>query len=99
RELIVRGFSERYGARHLTSVLERHLTIPLSKLVLKDRVREPIPPSLLPYLRELRSGRRAGVLNTLEKQIRQFARGSLPYGCLRVDHGRGGFRYRPVGAD
>lgn len=94
KALIELGFSAEFGARHLTAVMETRLTIPVTKKLLKDRVFEPIPPYFLPYLREIRQGRRAASMDHLEAQVKKYARGSLTYDRIVVKYAGSRFSYK-----
>jgi hypothetical protein len=93
--LIDRGFSNRYGARHLTAVMETHLTVPITRRLLRDRNRRPVPASFLSYFREIRQGRRAVSMRELESQVRSMSLGDLAYDRIRVGFSDGGFRIEP----
>ena len=94
KALIEKGFSARFGARYLTAVMETTLTIPVTKKILKDRACKSIPPSFLPYLREIRQGRRAASLDHLEAQVKKYARGSLTYDRIVVKYAGSRFSYQ-----
>ncbi|MBI4160888.1 MAG: ATP-dependent Clp protease ATP-binding subunit [Acidobacteria bacterium] len=94
--LIDRGFSERYGARHLKSVMEAHLSVPITRVVLRDRGRSGVPAAVLSRIRAIRRGEASVPLEVLRRQVHGISRAGLPYRRLRVGVSGSGFTYLPA---
>ncbi len=94
-ELIDRGFSALYGARHLAAVLESVCNVEIAKRIRRDDRSAPEQRSvLLAWLRELRAGARALDAEEMRRRVAALARARLDYDTLRIVHGPGGFEYR-----
>jgi hypothetical protein len=93
-ELIRRGFSPTYGARHLASTLEAVCNVDIAKRVREDdRGDDGERRSLIAWLRELRTGDRAFAAEEVERRVLERARAQLPYDTLCVDFREGRFEY------
>jgi len=95
-ELIRRGFSATYGARHLATMLESVCNVEIAKKVRRDdRGREAGRGALVAWLRELRAGKRAFSAEELRRRVLEHARARLGYDTLRIVYEDGCFQYRP----
>ncbi len=85
-ELIRRGFSPTYGARHLASTLEAVCNVDIAKKV-RDEDRAPLADrrALIGWLREIRAGERAFSPEEIRDRVQELARSRLDYDRLRVD--------------
>lgn len=97
-ELIRRGFSPEYGARHLASILEGACNVEIAKRIRQDdRSEAGQRSSLITWLREMRSGQRAFRAEEVERRVLDLARARLAYGTLRVVYRDGRFEYLAEG--
>lgn len=91
-ELIRRGFSPTYGARHLASTLEAVCNVDIAKKVRDDdRGDRADQGSVIDWLREMRSGERAFAAEEVRQRVRELARARLDYDTLRVEFRDGRF--------
>jgi ATP-dependent Clp protease ATP-binding subunit ClpA len=91
-ELIRRGFSPTYGARHLASTLEAVCNVDIAKKVRDDdRGARDDRRSLIDWLREMRNGERAFAPEEVKRRVRDLARARLDYATLRVEFRDGRF--------
>lgn len=96
-ELIARGFSPFFGARHLSSTLESICNVEIAKKVRRDDTGEVGDRMrVLDWLREIRSGKRPFDRDEVQRRVRQLARARLPYDTLRIDFREGRFSYVPL---
>jgi hypothetical protein len=96
-ELIRRGFSPTYGARHLATTLERVCNVEVAKKVRRDDDGDGgNRQALVNWLRELRDGRRAFDLEQVKRRVIDSSRARLGYDTLRVVFDDGEFDYLPV---
>ena len=96
-ELIRRGFSPVFGARHLASTLEAVCNVEIAKKIRRDgRSDERDRQSLIGWLREMREGKRAFEEDEVKRRVGEFARARLDYDSLRIVFGEEGFEYLPV---
>jgi hypothetical protein len=93
-ELIRRGFSPEYGARHLASTLEAVCNVDIARKVrADDRADEVERKALIGWLREMRGGERPFSAEEVRVRIADRARAQLDYDTLRVEFREGEFRY------
>jgi hypothetical protein len=96
-ELIRRGFSPAYGARHLAAVIEAICNVEIAKKVRgDDRDGDRDHDALIGWLRDMRAGKRAYDAAEVELRARRLTRARLGYDQLRVTFEEGCFRYEPV---
>jgi hypothetical protein len=95
-ELLRRGFSADFGARHLAAVLESVCNVEIARRIHRDD-RNPGTDreALVQWLRELRAGGRAFDPAELRRRVLEHAGARTGYRTLVVDFGDGGFRYAP----
>jgi hypothetical protein len=102
-ELIRRGFSPAFGARHLASTLEAVCNVEIAKRVRKDDLGEREDRrALIEWLREMRTGDRPFEAAEVHERVMGMARAKLDYRKLRIVFRAGRFEYvpvRPVGED
>jgi hypothetical protein len=92
QELIRRGFSPTYGARHLASTLEAVCNVDIAKKVRDDdRGDRDDQSSVIDWLREMRNGERAFAAEEVRQRVRELARARLDYDTLRVEFRNGRF--------
>ncbi len=95
-ELIRRGFSAVYGARHIASVLESVCNVEVAKRIRRDDRSGPEEwRATLNWIREARSGGRAIDPEEVKRRIGELARARLSHDRLRIVHGPSGFDYIP----
>jgi len=93
-ELIRRGFSPEFGARHLATTLDAVCNVDIAKkLRCDDRGDTGSRRALLDWLREARSGDRAFEPEEARRRVVERARARLDYDTLRVDFRDGSFVY------
>jgi MoxR-like ATPase len=96
RELLRRGFSPSFGARHLTAALEGVCNVAISRRIRKDDRRGPTDrDGLVRRLRELRDGGRPFDANAIRREVLAQVRARLDYGVLRIAWRDGVFVYEP----
>jgi hypothetical protein len=96
-ELLRRGFSPSFGARHLSSTLEAVCNVEVSKKVRRDDRRSADHRgALVTWLREVREGGRTFEANEVRRRVLEQVRASLDYDTLRIGFEDGSFTYRPV---
>jgi hypothetical protein len=97
-ELLRRGFSPSFGARHLASSLEAICNVEVSKKVRRDDRRGPEHRgALLAWLREVREGGRSFEAGEVRRRVLDEVRASLDYDALAIGFEDGSFTYRPAG--
>ncbi len=97
QEVLRRGFSWHYGARHLAAVLERICNVEVAKrLRADDRGGIVDRRALLEGLRAMREGRRAFCEEDLARSVSEAMRVRVGYRKLNVDFRDGQFLYEPV---
>jgi ATP-dependent Clp protease ATP-binding subunit ClpC len=85
-ELLRRGFSPTYGARHLASTLEGVCNVHIAKKVREDdRAGDAERTSLIGWLREIRTGERVFEPDEVRRRVLEQARAQLDYDTLRID--------------
>jgi ATP-dependent Clp protease ATP-binding subunit ClpA len=95
-ELLRRGVSPLYGARHLASTLEAICNIEIAKKVRQDDTSaESDRRGLIDWLREMRSGKRVFDAEQVRRRVLDLARARLDYDTLRVVFRDGRFDYVP----
>jgi ATP-dependent Clp protease ATP-binding subunit ClpA len=95
-ELLRRGFSPAFGARHMASSLEAICNVEVSKKVRKDDRRGPEHRgALLAWLREVREGGRSFEPGEVRRRVLDEVRASLDYDLLSIGFENGSFTYRP----
>ena len=93
-ELLRRGFSAEFGARHLASTLESVCNVELAKKIRRDDRRSGREDeSLVRWLRELREEGRAFDPAEVRRHVLDRARAQLPYAALRIEFDGDAFRY------
>jgi len=93
-ELIRRGFSSAFGARHLAAVLEAVCNVDIAKKIRDDDGGDPGDrDALIAWLREMRNGDRAFSPDEVRRRVQEMARARLPYQTLRVEFRAGRFYY------
>jgi hypothetical protein len=96
RELLARGFSPAFGARHLASCLDAACNVAVSRKIRQDDRRGPTDrEEVLGRLRSLRDGGRAFDPNEVRREVLERVRAQLPYGALRIAYRDGAFAYLP----
>lgn len=96
-EIIRRGFSPDFGARHLTSTLEAICNIPVANRIRRDDQRSGQDrDTVIQWLREMREGERAFDAEQVKQRVRDLAAARLPYDRLRIAFEDGRFEYRAV---
>lgn len=93
-ELIRRGFSPIYGARHLAAVLEAVCNVEVAKRIRRDdRSEAADAATTLDWLREVRAGGRTFDPEEVRRRVRDLTRARLEYDTLRVSFVGGAFAY------
>jgi hypothetical protein len=93
-ELIRRGFSATYGARHLASVLDAVCNVDIAKKIRDDDLGgSEDRASLIAWLREMRCGDRAFRPDEVKQRVLEQARARLDYDTLRIEFRHGRFEY------
>jgi len=96
-ELLRRGFSPRYGARHMAATLERACNVEIARRILRDDRRDDRDRAgVLAWLRSIREGGTAHDLDEVRRRVLDSARARLDYDVLRVEFVDGRFEYVPV---
>lgn len=96
-ELIRRGFSPTFGARHLAATLEAVCNVEIAKKVRRDdRSCEADRGAVVDWLREMRSGERPYRPDEVREKVLGLARASLEYQAVRVTWDGEQFDYLPV---
>lgn len=99
-ELIRRGFSSVFGARHLAAVLESICNVEVAKRIRRDDRSVPDEThATLAWLREVRAGQRVFEPEEVHRRVQAHTRARLDYAALRISWGAGGFSYDPVRED
>jgi hypothetical protein len=98
-ELIRRGFSETFGARRLAATLESVCNVELAKKVRRDDRRVSRDRgSLVTWLRELRSGKRAFSAAEVRERVLKKTRARLGYDGVLISFDGERFVYEGTGA-
>ncbi len=96
QELIRRGFSADYGARHLAATLEAVCNVPVAKRIREDDRRgQADRDELLSWLRQMRAGDRPYQADEVRARVLGMASARLDYDTLRVSFDGREFRYDP----
>jgi hypothetical protein len=96
-ELIQRGFSADYGARHLAATLESTCNVAIAKRIRGDDTRgEEDRAELVRWLREMRAGDRPFSAEQVRQRVHELAAARLDYDTLRVVFREGRFEYVPL---
>ena len=96
RELLLRGFSPSFGARHLASSLDAVCNVAVSRKIREDDRRGPTDrDALVARLRTLRDGGQAFDPNEVRREVLARVRAELAYRTLRIVHANGAFAYEP----
>jgi len=94
-ELIRRGFSPIYGARHLASTLEAVCNVDIAKKIREDDQSDDSErTALIAWLREIRAGERAFSPEEVKQRVLERARARLDYDTLSIDFQEDRFVYR-----
>jgi hypothetical protein len=95
-ELIRRGFSPVYGARHLASTLENVCNVEIARRVRQDdRSGVDDREAIIRWLREMRAGQRPFDAEQVRERVLDLARAKLDYDVLRIGFRSGRFEYLP----
>jgi len=96
-ELLLRGFSPQFGARHLGSTLESICNVEIAKKLLQDsrKIGAEDRRSVVEWLREIRSGQRAFGEEEVRARVSELTRARVDYDTLRVVFLEGRFEYVP----
>lgn len=93
-ELIRRGFSESYGARHLASTLETICNVDIAKKIRRDdRSDQGDRLKLIGWLREIRGGARPFTVDEIKRRVLQHTRAELEYNTLIITYREGQFAF------
>ncbi|HKQ61109.1 MAG TPA: AAA family ATPase [Candidatus Polarisedimenticolaceae bacterium] len=96
-ELVARGFSPVFGARHLAATLETVCNVEIAKRIRGDAGGDPPEhEDVVAWLREMRAGRRAFDADELRRRVIALTRARLGYRRLRIGYEDGQFVYAPV---
>jgi MoxR-like ATPase len=96
-ELIRRGFSSDYGARHLAAILESVCNVEIARRIRgDDRHGTTDREEVVAWLRDVRDGKRAFDPEETRRRVLDIARARLDYGALSVRYENGAFEYVPV---
>jgi MoxR-like ATPase len=96
-ELLRRGFSTVFGARHLATTLEAVCNVEVSKRVRRDDRRKSFHrDALVAWLREVRAGGRTFEANEVRRRVLEQVRASLDYDALCIGFENGAFTYDPL---
>lgn len=95
-ELVSRGFSPLFGARHITSVLESVCNVEISKRIRRDDRRSRSGrDSVVAWLRGLRAAGDALDAGELRRRVHESVRADLAYAALRIVWTGSAFELRP----
>jgi MoxR-like ATPase len=93
-ELVARGFSPTFGARHLAATLESVCNVEIAKKIRRDdRSRAGDRDALVGWLREMREGKRAFDAEQVKSRVVELARARLDYDTLRIVFVDGEFEF------
>jgi hypothetical protein len=96
-ELIRRGFSPAFGARHLKKELEMVANVEVSRQIRSDDVSDGSDRrELLSWLQEIREGKRPFDREQTRERVREATRSEPGYRRLVIDWEDGSFRYLPM---
>ena len=95
-ELIDRGFSPVYGARHLAATLDSVCNVEIARKIRVDDRRSNIDKeSTVQWLREMRTGSRPYRADEVRRRVMELAGARLDYHTLHIVFEEGEFAYRP----
>lgn len=95
-ELVSRGFSPLFGARHIASVLESVCNVEISKRIRRDDRRSRSGrDSVVAWLRGLRAEGDALDTEELRRRVHESVRADLDYAALRIVWTGSAFELRP----
>ncbi len=95
-ELIRRGFSPEFGARHLAATLESVCNVEIAKKIRADDDRAGTDRQrTVDWLREVRAGRRPFDAEEARRRVLEIARARLSYDTIRIVFRDGEFDYLP----
>jgi hypothetical protein len=95
-ELVKRGFSPIYGARHLSATLEGICNVEIAKIIRRDdRNAQADRDELVGWLREMRSGGRPFDGEEVKNRVEALAKAHLDYDTLKIVFEDGEFQYVP----
>jgi hypothetical protein len=96
QELIRRGFSATYGARHLAATLDSICNVEIARRIRSDDLQgRDDREEVVSWLRELRSGSRVFDPTETRRRVLDIARARLDYAALTVRFADGEFEYVP----
>jgi ATP-dependent Clp protease ATP-binding subunit ClpA len=94
-EILARGYSYDYGARHLGAFINRVANVEVSKRVKRDDAGSGRPDGeILDYLRQIRRKERAFDPRAVRARVLGAARVRVPYSAMTIDFEGGEFTYR-----
>jgi ATP-dependent Clp protease ATP-binding subunit ClpA len=97
-ELIRRGFSPVFGARHLAKTLDAVCNVEVAKRIRRDDASTSEDrEELIAWLREMRAGDRPFAAEEVRRRVLEQAGARLAYERLRVVFVDGEFEFRPEG--
>ena len=92
-----RGFSPRFGARHMAAMLEQICNVEISRRIRRDDRRlESDREQVVAWLRRVRSSGEPVDLDEVRKRVVATTRVSLDYDALEIVFEDGAFEYLPV---
>jgi hypothetical protein len=93
-ELVARGFSPIFGARHLAATLESVCNVEIAKKIRRDDQGHSVDrEALVTWLREMREGKRAFDAEYVKARVVELARARLDYDTLRIVFADGEFDF------
>jgi MoxR-like ATPase len=93
-EILRRGYSHDFGARHLASVINQLANVEVSKILKRDdRDTKRMDNDVLDYLRKIRSKERAFDPRDVRARVLEAARVHVPYRTVTIDFDGRTFRY------
>jgi hypothetical protein len=97
-ELIRRGFSPVFGARHLAAVLDSVCNVEVAKRLPRGpHLTDGGSAEILAWLREIRAGTRPFDAGEVRRRVLERTRARTGYSTLEIDYADGAFGYHPVG--
>jgi ATP-dependent Clp protease ATP-binding subunit ClpA len=98
-ELVKRGFSPTYGARHLSATLESICNVEIAKIIRRDDCSvQADRDELVGWLREMRSGGRPFEGEEVKNRVEALAKAHLEYDTLKIVYEDDEFTYVPEAA-
>lgn len=94
-ELIRRGFSPLFGARHLAAALDAICNVEVAKRIPSAAEAPADSAEILAWLREIRTGTRPFDPAEVRRRVIDRIHGRAGYALLRIEYDGGQFRYLP----